>query len=409
MQLTGTASQWLDRRIGSPMFARFLRNLLRVPERRQEASGLFQILVVRLDEIGDMVLTSGFFRELRRRYPGARITLVTRPAVADLYEHCPYIDRLLTYELPPPRSFMRSRWLYFAWRYARTQLWPSHFDLAIMPRFDADYGWGWALVAFSRAHRTVAYGEQASEVKKQVNRGLDRLFTDIVPAGAAGRHEVERNYDLVRYLGGAIEETHLEVWPDRNDRDVAAGLLRPIAGEAGRLIVLGIGGRVGRKLWPAERFADLVSAIASEEDVYFVLVGGESDRPAARAICRRARPVLDLVGRTTLRQTAAVIERCALYVGDDTGPMHIAAAAGLPVVEIACSPRNGDPGHLNSPARFGPWGTPVRIAQPDAPAPPCLVSCDADKPHCILSVTVAEVCAATRDLLREPVSRGRPL
>ena len=222
MQLIRTTSRWLDRQIGSPRFALGLRNLLRLLERSEEAPAGFQILVLRLDEIGDMILMSGFFRELRRLYPGATITLVTSPAVRNLYEHCPYIDRLLTYDVPPPRSFMRIRSLFLAWRYARSQFWPLRLDLAIMPRFDADYGWGWALMAFSRARRTVAYSEQTSEAKKQVNHGLDRVFTDIVPSAGPAKHEVERNYDVLRYLGGTIQEAHLELWLDQDDRNVAA-------------------------------------------------------------------------------------------------------------------------------------------------------------------------------------------
>ena len=77
---------------------------------------------------------------------------------------------------------------------------------------------------------------------------------------------------------------------------------------------------------------------------------------------------IDLRGRTTLREVAATMARCRLFVGNDTGLKHLAAAVGLPVVEISGFSRQGDPNHGHSPARFGPWHTPYRILQPALPA-----------------------------------------
>ena len=84
---------------------------------------------------------------------------------------------------------------------------------------------------------------------------------------------------------------------------------------------------------------------------------------------------VDVTGRTTLRQTAALLKKCDLYVGNDTGSMHLAAAAGIPVVEISCFPMDGPVWHWNSPRRFAPWGVPHRILQPKGNAPCCLRWC----------------------------------
>jgi ADP-heptose:LPS heptosyltransferase len=73
---------------------------------------------------------------------------------------------------------------------------------------------------------------------------------------------------------------------------------------------------------------------------------------------------VDLVGKTTLRQAAAVLEHCTLFIGNDSGLKHLAAAAGIPVVEISGFRKGGDPNHPNSPSRFHAWGVPHRVAQP---------------------------------------------
>jgi heptosyltransferase-2 len=106
-----------------------------------------------------------------------------------------------------------------------------------------------------------------------------------------------------------------------------------------------------------------------------------------------------LAGRTTLRETAAVLERCRLYVGNDSGPLHLAAAGGVPCVEISCHPATGRPDHENSPDRFGPWGVPHVVLRAASPRAPCDGYCGAQAPHCILEVDVDAVVAAADSLL----------
>jgi heptosyltransferase-2 len=116
--------------------------------------------------------------------------------------------------------------------------------------------------------------------------------------------------------------------------------------------------------------------------------------------CQLDFPPIDLVGQTTLRQTAAVLEQCDLYVGNDTGPLHIAAAAGTPVVVVMSHPLGGDPTWRYSPDRFGPRGVPSRIIRPE-PVPPCTTYCRSGIAHCILNVPIDQVTRAIHDLWPE--------
>jgi len=100
-----------------------------------------------------------------------------------------------------------------------------------------------------------------------------------------------------------------------------------------------------------------------------------------------------------LGASAALLKRCRLYIGHDTGAMHIAAAVGVPVVEISCHPKTGSPYSWNAPERFGPWGVPCRVLRPERPLPPCREECDAREPHCITQITAEEVLEAAESLL----------
>jgi len=131
-----------------------------------------------------------------------------------------------------------------------------------------------------------------------------------------------------------------------------------------------------------------------------VVIGGKGEEALGDEIVRElGHRGINTAGRTTLRQAAALMQRCALYVGNDTGPMHLAAAAGLRVVEISCHPRDGSRAHPQSPARFGPWRVPHAILQPHAPTAPCTNTCIAEAPHCILNVQVDSVKDAVERLL----------
>jgi heptosyltransferase-2 len=145
---------------------------------------------------------------------------------------------------------------------------------------------------------------------------------------------------------------------------------------------------------------ELGRALVREYDARLAVVGGPEDRHlGAQLESGLGAALLNLAGRTTLRQTAAVLECCQLAVTNDSGPMHLAAAAGSRVVEISCHPEAGDTEHYNSPARLHPWGVPHVVVQPVHATAPCRDSCESLEAHCILGVETDKVWAAARGLL----------
>ncbi len=167
------------------------------------------------------------------------------------------------------------------------------------------------------------------------------------------------------------------------------------------VIAFGVGAGAKKRIWPASRYAELAQTLNRIYGASILVVGSQRDSDAAAEVTASlpAGWVLDMTGRATLRQTGSLLARCRLYVGSDSGPMHLAAAAETPVVEISCHPKNGDPEHENSPVRFGPWGVESRVLQPETATVPCSTHCREGRPHCILSVGVEEVISAVGQLL----------
>jgi heptosyltransferase-2 len=352
------------------------------PDRRET------VAVIRLDQIGDVVLTGPFLAALRRAQPEARIVMVVRPVVAELVARLDEVDEVLTLAAPGAGRGARVRKLLAELRVAR-DLKQRGTQVAIVPRWDLDIYDAIALARRSGARIRVGF-----------DRAGGHGLTHVLDAPAS-EHEALKPLRLLGALG-AVAPADLAPprWYDGDDERAAAALLGEAGGGGAVPVAFGVAARERRREWPVERFAAVAQRIAEERPIVPVLVGGPADRAtAARFAAAAGMPCTDLTGRTSLPVTAAALARCALFVGNDSAPMHLAAAGGVPVVELSCHAIAGDPDQSQSPARFGPHGVPSEVIQPDELTPPCAGSCEAGEPHCILAVAPEAVAAAASRLL----------
>ena len=365
-----------------------------------------QVLVVHLFEIGDMVMLSPFLRELRRFLPSARITLVVKPELKNLVETCPHVSEVLTYE-----ANHRPLWRPFVlpWQALRTmRKWrrTRRFDLAIVPSWQADNSYMSFLAYFSGAPRRVGYSETISPRRRRLNRGFDTLFTETLSCTGV-EHEVERNLAVVTHLGGNVEQKTLEIWTTPEDEAFARNFWEAYGSEGKPVVALcPTAGHSVLKQWPLENFVALARRL-HEQNVQVLVVGGPGDRALGTAFeAALGDRVINAVGKTTLRQMAALLRGCAGFVGNDAGPMHAAAAAGTPVAAIfgsSCS------------HRFGPWGPKHAAVSHQLPCSPCgrghdaerCVRCIFPEPRCLTEVTVDEVLHSAL-LLLPPLSSEQP-
>jgi ADP-heptose:LPS heptosyltransferase len=353
------------------------------------------ILVVKLDHLGDFVLASSFLRELRRNVPKARIDLLVTKEVYGLAELCPYVDSVLMAELlngnlmvtGEPDDDVRACLLRFE---------QTGYDLAVVPRWDYDYWRASVIARVSRARYVVGFKTPAAHSDKYQT---DELYTHLLDRPFAA-HEVEHNLAMIQFLGGSIETSGLELWTSPDDTATAERLLSELPGE-GALVAVCPGASLARKMVPPAKLARILKRTREMiGPVRYVVLGSAQDSVAGRLLEAQLKNCYDLCGRTTIRETVALIAKCRLLVGMDSAPGHIAAAAGIPSVIFSCFERDGNPMEDCSPVRWRPFGTAESVVlQPPKALWPCKHRCDQDYAHCIMTIEEGHAVAAIADLL----------
>ena len=254
-----------------------------LPERSSSAlprRGRLRIIIFRLDAMGDVVMTTPLFRELKRRFPNSHCTAVVQHAFRPLLVTNPFLDEMLTLPVVaagwlPRRAKKLLAALLLYWRCLRKK----RYDIAISPRWDVDEHLATMLCLLTDATERVGYSEKTSPSKQRLNRGFDAAFSLCLPAGPV-QHEVKRNLAVVEALGGAVHDSRLEVRLTERDREVAARLLANVPASS-KLIALGIGANSPGRCWPIGHYADTLSRLAQEFPVQPVILCSAGEREQA--------------------------------------------------------------------------------------------------------------------------------
>ncbi len=275
-----------------------------------------RILLLMLLPIGDTLFTTPSVHALREHYPDAEITALVYPTNKGILINNPDIDHFLVWptrqQFPGVRGVLRLFW----------ELRRSRFDLAVEY---CNYIW-WVT--------------WLSGIQKRTEMELPRLWWVWPWAGREWRkhHAVEHYMDPVRRLGIEVGDARLRIFPTEEEEARAQSWLdrHKIAPDE---LLLGIHpggeGLWGRKKWSVERFAHVADGLAGVSASRVLIMGGKGDAEAAAELAANTRaPIINATGQTTLGETAALAARCAIFIGNDSSPLHIAAAAGTPVVGI---------------------------------------------------------------------------
>lgn len=354
------------------------------------------ILIVKLDNIGDAVLLSPFLRELRANAPNARITLMVREQVASIVAPCPYVDRVVGVAVEAWADGFRSSDAEFVAAYEQ-----KSFDLAIVPRWDTDEFGAGAIAQRSGARRVVGFSEGVSQAKARANRGFDKHYSDAL-LRVTPDHTVRQNLALLEFMNAAVSSDKLEAWIAPADEAHADALLSPIAGPA-PLIAVCPGATHPGKIFPPELLLRIVATLPSSWR--FVLLGSAAERSLAETIQEGlGERAFSLCGETSLRAAMAVLGRCQAAIAMDSALAHFAAAIGTPVAIFSMHPHHGGNDTLDqSPRRFGPWCAEDRrlIIQPEHAWPGCENGCRwrGRGPHCVANIDLDGAAASLRTFL----------
>lgn len=330
----------------------------------------FSILVIRLDKtIGDSVMNSSFIRELRVHYKNASISLCVNKSVRALYESCPYIDKLIYFKNDRSGFLNLLFREYFLIRFYLKNLKKSHYDLVIIPRLDYDH-YAIPLAYLTQASRRLGYSEKSTPKKSIINIGFNHLLTDVVKSTCI-RHEVESNLFLLEHLGGKIKFNDLEVWIRPKFKSYVKSILNIPYDHSNNKLIFTLGlssGHSKLKEWPLENYVKLTKLIRerwTNKNIYFLLLGSNLDIPSAlifKKIVPSSSNIIDMVGKTSIQESAALIKGTDYFIGNDSGLLHIAAASGIPVIGIFGS---------SCYHRFGPWGKRAKSVSINLDCCPC--------------------------------------
>ena len=142
-----------------------------------------------------------------------------------------------------------------------------------------------------------------------------------------------------------------------------------------------------------------MNALRAQFPLQSIITGSPAERGDATRLAAMigGRPIIAC--SPAIREACALLARCDLYLGNDTGAAHLAAAMNVPSIVISRHPGNGDPNHPNSPQRFAPYGVLSRVLQPESGLDGCASRCTHLEPHCINAITVDHVVSAAREML----------
>ena len=345
-------------------------------EAYQEASEHLRILVIKLSAAGDVVLITPSLRALRQRFPQAHITVLVGREHGELLNRCPYVDDLISFD-------RRREGTPFGLLRTAKRLRSAQADLVVDFQNNRISHW---LGALSGApHRYGFSGRKWSWLLSHAATEPDRP----VPP-------VDHQFRLLQLLGIQDPGKQLELWPGPGDEARVEELLKEAwIAESQPLVAVHPGSRWPSKRWPAERYVELIDRLALLSKARVVLTGSEQERPLCEQIQRAAKskPFV-AAGMTSLNEMAALMRRSRVLIGGDTAPLHMAAAAGTPVVALFGS---------TDPLRHAPPAARKKILKTELPCSPCYRGVcprgGAGHMECMKRITTEEVARAVADFL----------
>lgn len=334
-----------------------------------------RILIIKLSAIGDVVQALPALEAIKRALPHCDIDWAVEEAAADILVGHPLIDRLLisrrkawTRMLCRPSTFREG--LSGILAFVR-DLREHRYDMAVDLQGLLKSG---VIMGLSRAERKIGFAG---------TRELSSLFlNERLPAYDPDRHALERYLDVARHLG-AEDLNPACTLPIGRELAIMRGRVQAVIPEGKRLIVINPVARWPTKLWQEEKFAQLADRLIAEHGAAVVLTGGQADRTVSGRIREMMRQqATDWTGETTLRELAALASLADLFITTDTGPMHLAAAAGGRVLALFGP---------TAPWRTGPYGPGHIVVRTGIACSPCFErSCDIGT-VCMKGITVDEV------------------
>jgi heptosyltransferase-2 len=339
-----------------------------------------KILIRATNWIGDAIMAMPALRAVRQRFSEAHIAIVARPYVADIYRDQQVCDQLISYDPQGAEAGISGR------ERLAGELRTQKFDGALLLQNAFDAAW---LVWRAGIPQRIGYARD----------GRSLLLTKAVSVPKLGEipaHEQFYYLELLRragWLDDSTGESYIALKVDERAKNAAEQRLIAAGVRPNALrVAIGAGASYGSaKCWPPDRFAEVANRLASESGADIILFGTATETAVSSAIAAgMQRAPVDFTGKTAIADLPALLSQCHLFIGNDSGAMHVAASVGLPVVAI-----------------FGPTDpcgtapvTPRRTVIQEKPyCSPCFLRrCPTDH-RCMTQISAASVATAAQSWL----------
>ncbi|MCX5667530.1 MAG: lipopolysaccharide heptosyltransferase II [Candidatus Omnitrophica bacterium] len=339
-----------------------------------------RIIIVRMDRIGDVVLSTPAIKAVRDAYPDSRIAVLVRPYAKDVVDGNPYIDEVITYDRSGKEKGLLGKIRFIA------DLKNKKFDLAI-------------ILHPKNSSHIIAY---LAGIPKRLgyDKKLGIFLTKKIPHTKQYglKHEIDYVLGLLRYIGieGSDKSLHMPV--NRPSEERIKGLFdKSGISPNDPVIVIHPAASCPSRRWALERFAKASDALAQMYGVRIVIISGpDGDKMMGDKVAELMKSkALNLAGKTSISDIASILRRSRLLISNDSGPVHISCAVGTPVISIFGRKDRGI-----SPERWGPVGKRDIAQHKDAGCEICLAQNCKLGFKCLDMISVEDVLSAAEQILR---------
>lgn len=356
-----------------------------------ETHKIRRILLVKLTSLGDVVHALPVASRLKKSFPLLKLYWVVEDRCAPLLENHPLLDSVIVYPRKKLQGLIAERkWgqVVTCLKELRRSLKDLHIDLSIDLQGLAKSGL-MVLMAWA-PHRLGCFGLKEASY----------LISKSLPDGG-DLHAVDRNLKVAEFLGAGTETPEFGIGLKEEERIWAKEFLEKHGvSEDTRLVGFQVGASFPQKCWPIRKMVALIEEVSEFPNVRLILFGDQADRERLSPYLDRIPSgVINTVGELSLRRLMALIDRCGVFVGADTGPLHLAVGLGLPVIALSGA---------DDPKWTGPYGKDHRVHYKKFPCSPCNKSpiCQG-RFDCMEAIEVHEVLDSVRDVLESSESGVR--
>lgn len=356
--------------------------------------------------LGDTIFYLPLVDALRTANPKARISCICTGSLSQILRNYPGVDEVLCCpglgstwltRIPILRNYCQ---LFAAYRFCRSVKQTRKFDVALVPRGGED--------PFLSAHtawmmgvpRIYGYSSRLEPERRYMGNGADALMTQMVKVKHY-LHESMRALEVAEIAGLVRSEAWsedqpvkgLQVLADRQNFAEIAQIAGLKPGE--QFAVIAPGASIQRRRWPSDRFREIARNLERSAGLAVLVIGSPEEHSIGADVARGLGPQIhNVVGKFSLLQLIGLMRRASLFVGNDSGPGHIAGALGVPVVSLNAYSLEGAEDHHQSPKRNRPVGPRVVVLQPQQFLAPCKEECLSLTLHCLGQIRTEEVWVA---------------